>query len=139
MNCCDGDTDAGKQRPLEPLVESLLEPRSIHPPDLQRRSIVEHHNIVAMGVLHEFVNAVKVNNVGPVNTKELTGIELGFQTAENLTVQIFVLRGMDGHVNTCCGDPSNIVHVDETNAAPLLECEPVEVVGASRFGPGSGT
>ena len=70
-----------------------------------------------MGILHQFVNEVEVDDIGTVNADEPARIELGFQTAENLTVQIFVLRGMDGHVNTRCGDPSNIVHVDETKAA----------------------
>jgi hypothetical protein len=120
--------------PLEPLVEPLFEPRSIHSPYLQRRAIAERQNIVAVGVLHELVNEVKVDNVGPVNAKELTGIELGLETAENLTVEIGFSRSMNRDVHACRGDPSNFAHINETDSAAVLERQPVHVVVTRRVG-----
>src|SRR5258708_5071111 len=93
---------------LEPLIESLFQPRPVHPADLQGRCILEYHGVVAVGVLHHFLDEIEVDDVRAVNPDEPVWIELGFETTKNLAVEIRLSPGMDGHVNTSRGDPSNV-------------------------------
>src|SRR5215208_701188 len=117
----------------EPLLESFLEPRSVHSADLERGGVREPDRVLAVGVLHELVDDVEVDDVGAVNADELVRVELGFEAAEDLAVQVPASRRVDRHVHTLRLDPPDVAHVDETDAAALLEREPVQVVAANRI------
>src|SRR6266567_7440955 len=82
-------------RRLQPLIEPLFEPGSVHPADLQRRgSAFQRQRVVTVGVLHQLVDEVEVDDVRAMDADELTRIELSFEAAEDLAIEICLSRAV---------------------------------------------
>lgn len=115
------------------MAEAFFQLRAVQTADLQRRCVLKHHGVVSVGVLRQLVDEVEIDDVRAVNADEAARIELGLQAAENLTVQVLLFRRVDGHVDSLGGDPPDVAHIDEADAAALFEREAVEVVGSARW------